>query len=383
LKQAIVQWVQDNATDLEEVYHQLHSLAERSWEEKATTAFLQEALKLMRVPQHGFEKHTGLVADWAGENPGPVVVLRCDIDALWQNVDGVWKANHSCGHDAHMTMALFALKCLKQIGFGPPGTLRVIFQPAEETGEGAKTMIREGVLDDADYLLGIHVRPLKEMALGQASSAIYHGGGAFLTGTIKGRQAHASRPNDGINVIDSLAAIVQAVNAVKVDPMVPSSCKVTKAFVGNESANIIPDSASFGIDLRAQTNAAMDAMLVQVEKAVLAAGSANGAEVQLQAGPRMMAAVPNIYMEQVVGQAIEEILTPAGRVPPPVTPGAEDFHFYPLLKPEVQATMVGLGTGLTPGLHHPQMSFDLKALRTGAAILALSAVKLFEAGVGN
>jgi amidohydrolase len=165
--------------------------------------------------------------------------------------------------------------------------------------------------------------------------------------------------------------------------MVPSSCKVTKAFVGNESANIIPDSASFGIDLRAQTNAAMDAMLVQVEKAVLAAGSANGAEVQLQAGPRMMAAVPNIYMEQVVGQAIEEILTPAGRVPPPVTPGAEDFHFYPLLKPEVQATMVGLGTGLTPGLHHPQMSFDLKALRTGAAILALSAVKLFEAGVGN
>lgn len=162
-----------------------------------------------------------------------------------------------------------------------------------------------------------------------------------------------------------------------------ASCKVTKVAVRNESVNIIPDFAEFAIDLRAQTNAAMDAMLLQVEKAVYSAGGGNGSEVTLKAGAGMMAAVPNLYLEQIVGQAIEEILPVAGRVPPPVTLGAEDFHFYPLLRPEVQATMVGLGTNLTPGLHHPQMQFDLSALRTGAAVLALSAIKLFETGVDS
>jgi amidohydrolase len=383
MKQAIVSWVEAHAAELEQTYHELHSLAERSWQEKQTTEFLQRALEAIEVPYQPFENHTGIVAQWQSTQSGPVIVLRADIDALWQNVDGVWKSNHSCGHDAHMTMALSALKCLKEIGFSPNGALRVIFQPAEETGEGAKAIVESGVLDDADYLLGIHVRPAKEMAMGQASSAIYHGSGASLIGKINGRQAHAARPGEGINVIDSLAAIVNAVNAVKVDPTIPASCKVTKINVPNQSRNVIPDTAEFEIDLRAQTNEAMKALVTQVERAVLQAGKANGAEVEVQAGPEMAAATRNEFMESVVGEAIKEVLSPAARVLPPITPGCEDFHFYPLLKPNLQATMIGLGTGLSPGLHHPQMTFDLKALQSGAAILALSAVKLFKSGARN
>jgi amidohydrolase len=376
-------WVDGHAKELEQLYHQLHALAERSWQEHRTTAFLKQVLKAAEVPHRSFEEHTGLVAEWKGAAAEPVVVLRSDIDALWQNLGGVWQANHSCGHDAHMTMVLSALNCLKQIGFQPAGALRAVFQPAEEVGEGAKAMVRQGVLDNANYLLGIHVRPLKEMALGQASSAIYHGASLSLQGTIKGRQAHAARPGEGINVIDSLAAIVHAVNSIKADSMAPASCKVTKAIVLNESVNIIPDFAEFAIDLRAQTNAAMDALRQQVEAAVYSAGQANGAEVRLQAGVQMAAAVPNPFMEEIVGQAIEEILSPAGKVPPPVTPGAEDFHFYPVLKPDVQATMIGLGTNLTPGLHHPQISFDLKALGIGTALLALSVINLFNSRVSH
>lgn len=378
MKQAIVSWVETHAGELVQLYRELHQKAERSWQENETTAYLKNALDEIGVTFRDFDEHTGLVAQWQGTQPGPVVALRCDLDALWQNVNGEWKANHSCGHDAHMTMAFSALRCLKEVGFEPQGMLRVIFQPAEETGEGAKAMIEAGVLDDVDYLLGIHVRPIKEMAMGQASSAIYHGAGASMVGTIKGRQAHAARQYDGINVIDALAAIVNAVNAVKVDPSTLASSKVTKANVPNESRNIIPDFAEFEIDMRAQTNEAMNALLPQVEHAVLHAGRTNGAKVEVQSGPNMAAAIPNAWMENVVGEAIEEVLSPSARVLPPVTPGCEDFHFYPLLKPNVQATMVGLGTGLSPGLHDAKMTFDLKALQNGAAILALSAVKLFN-----
>jgi amidohydrolase len=239
-------------------------------------------------------------------------------------------------------------------------------------------MVQLGFLDDVRYLLGIHLRPAKEVKFGNASSAIYHGAAVFLEGSVFGRQAHASRPNDGINVIDALAAIVNAVNAVKVDPMVPSSCKVTKLTVDNKSVNIIPDIGSFAIDLRAQTNEAMDALLQKVEAAVSLAGSMNGAQVELRTGARMVAAVPNRYMEKVVGDAIVDVMGEAGFVTPPVTPGGEDFHFYPLLKPDVQATMIGLGCDLLPGLHHPQMKFNLEALRLGTAMLALSAVKLLD-----
>ncbi|MDG0812716.1 amidohydrolase [Cohnella rhizosphaerae] len=242
MKQAIVNWLKQHQAELESAYRELHELGEISWEEKRTTAYLQQALKQIHLPTRTFEGHTGVMAEWSGAAPrSTTVAVRADIDALWQQVGGKWTANHSCGHDAHMTMALYALKCLINIGYEPSGKLTAVFQPAEETGEGALKLLDTGVLDQVEYMLGIHLRPVKELPMGKASSAIYHGAAATLNGKIMGRQAHAARPNEGINVIDSAAAIVQAVNAVKTDPSVPFSCKVTRLLVANASSNIIPD----------------------------------------------------------------------------------------------------------------------------------------------
>ena len=165
------------------------------------------------------------------------------MDALWQLVNGKWQANHSCGHDGHMTMVLHALTCLKEIGFEPKGLIKIIFQPAEESGNGAKAIIETGVISDLDYLLGLHVRPIQEMPFGVASPAIYHGATTLLRGEVKGVQAHGSRPNLGINVADSLAAIIQAVNSIKMDPTVSASAKVTMIKAGGDNLNIIPDFA--------------------------------------------------------------------------------------------------------------------------------------------
>ncbi|CAI6080673.1 amidohydrolase [Cohnella sp. JJ-181] len=389
MRAAIATWLAAHRAELRSTYAELHALAEASWQEHRTTAYLRRALDGMEIACETFPAHTGLVGHWhgrpdAGDDDGAgkglCVALRADIDALWQQVDGENRANHSCGHDAHMTMALFAVKALRAVGFQPAGELRVLFQPAEEVGEGALRLLEAGILDGVDCLLGIHLRPDKELPYGKVSGAIYHGACAVLEGEVQGRQAHAARPGDGLSAIEVMADIIQAVRGVSAGySAVPASCKVTKLQVPNESSNIIPDFGSFAIDVRAQTNKAMDALLADLEGAVQAVGLSWGSPVALRLKSRTVAARPDPGLETLVGEVVTELLGDAARAQPPVTPGGEDFHFYSLHRPELRATMVGLGCGLLPGLHHPHMRFDLDALEIGAGILALTVVKLYEA----
>ncbi|MFC0472997.1 M20 peptidase aminoacylase family protein [Halalkalibacter kiskunsagensis] len=377
------EWIKKHQIQIEETFHYLHSIAEVSFQEIKTTKFICDELNKMDIPYTIFPDHTGVVATWRGNEVGPVVGIRADLDALWQNVNGTWKANHSCGHDAHATMVLYAIFMLKELGYIPNGTLKIIFQPAEETGKGARAFIEKGVIDDVNYLLGIHVRPVQELTLKQASPAIYHGATMILQGKVKGVQAHAARPHLGINVLDSIAAMIQAVNAVKMDPTISSSAKVTMVQTGGKSMNIIPDEAVFGIDLRAQTNDSMELLAEKVRQAVLSAIGFNGASVEFEKPVSMVAAKPDKWMEAVVHEAIEEVLGSEGTLPPMQTPGGEDFHYYTEYRPNLKATMIGLGANLTPGLHHPRMSFDLVALQDGIQIIANSLVKIFEKHKSN
>lgn len=374
---SIQQWVNSNEQYILNTYKHLNQNPEVSWHEEKTKAFIIHEAKQIGLDIKTFDNHHGVVLTWKGREPGNTVALRADMDALWQNVCGEWKANHSCGHDAHMTMVLAAARCVIETGCAPlKGDIKFIFQPAEESGHGALALLKDGVLDDVHYLLGIHVRPKIEMAMGQASSGIHHGAATLIKGKIKGLQAHGSRPNYGINVVDSLGAIINSVNAIKVDPTIPSSVKITHVRAGGDAINVIPDEAEFSIDVRSQSNEEMEELLEKLNTAILCAGKANGAEVQVNIAARMAAANRNFFMEEVVGSAIKEVLGEQALVAPPVTPGGEDFHFYTTKKPSIRATMVGLGTDLEPGLHHPEMKFSLKALNNGTAILAQSLKKL-------
>jgi amidohydrolase len=380
MKDALQNWISKNEGKMKATFHHLHSNPEISWEEKQTTIFLCQKLTDLEIPYITFEDQTGVIGFWGDPEEGPTIAIRADMDALWQNVNGEWKANHSCGHDAHMTMVLHTVEALKESGFQPKGLIKIIFQPAEESGLGAKSIIQKGVIDDVDYMLGIHLRPIQELSLQSATPAIYHGSTTLLKGKIHGLQAHGARPNLGINVIDSLAAIINAVNSVKIDPTIPHSAKVTVVSAGDKNVNIIPDYAEFGVDIRAQTNEAMNDLLEKVKLALVQAGQSNGATVDLAIIAQMMAAIPHPFMEQIVQEAIEETLGIEGAVIPHATPGGEDFHFYTTSFPKLKATMVGLGCNLAPGLHHPNMSFDLSVLTDGVKILSLSIVKLFDRG---
>ncbi|MCD8511234.1 MAG: M20 peptidase aminoacylase family protein [Bacillus sp. (in: Bacteria)] len=373
----ITSWVNSHKQEIIQTYTYLHENPEISWEERETTAYLCQKLTELGIPYETFEDITGVVGYWGDKEAGPTIGLRADMDALWQKVDGEWKANHSCGHDAHMTMVLQAVRCLKETGFEPKGLLKIIFQPAEEKGAGAKALIEKGVMDGVDMLLGLHVRPIQDMSLHEASPAIYHGATTLMRGKVEGVQAHGSRPHLGVNVVDALGAIVQGVNGVKLNPAVSWSAKVTMMQAGGDNINIIPDYGEFGIDLRAQSNEVMEELIEKVKTAVLMAAAVNGSKVEIGIPAQMVAATPNKEMEEIVGGVIVDVLGEKGLVTPEPTPGGEDFHFYTHSYPKLKGTVIGLGTNLQPGLHHPNMSFDLSALHDGVNLLSLAVMRMF------
>lgn len=378
IKNDIDRWVEEHKEEILAAYHHLHQIAEISWKEIETTKYISEQLTQSGITVNTFQNMTGLVGEWGNHEKRKSLGIRADMDALWQYVNGNWKANHSCGHDAHSTMLLFTMKCLKEIGFKPEGKLVAIFQPAEETGNGAKAIIKHKVIENLDALIGIHLRPIQEMPYKKASPAIYHGATTMLKGTVNGVQAHGARPHLGINVVDSISAIIQAVNSLKLDPNLSYSAKVTAINAGGENLNIIPDFAEFGIDVRAQTNEIMTELIEKVEHAVKLAGSVNGAKVEIIRQAEIVSAIPNKEMEKIVSEAIVDVLGEGGLHEPPITPGGEDFHFYPLLYPKLKATMIGLGTNLQPGLHHPQMTFELDSLLDGVKIISNATIKYFD-----
>ncbi|WP_026575845.1 M20 peptidase aminoacylase family protein [Bacillus sp. UNC438CL73TsuS30] len=357
-----------------EVFDHLHRNPEASWEEVETTAYINNLLQ-----QHGFEPQTfedctGLVVE-VGDGPRKVG-LRTDIDALWQEVDGTFQANHSCGHDAHMTMIIGTMLLLKKLNYQPSGKLKVLFQPAEEKGTGALKMVEKGLVDDLDFLYGVHLRPIQEIPDGTATPAIFHGAGKFITGEIIGEDAHGARPHLGKNAIEIGAALINEMAKIHVDPMVPSSVKMTKFHAGGESSNIIPGYASFHLDLRAQTNEVMKALTAKVEKIAEAISILYDVKIALETKANISAAKVDPQAQQLMEKAIIETLGKA--TAPYPTSGGEDFHFYTVKQPNIKATMLGLGCGLSPGLHHPKMTFNHESLFTGIEILTKTIMNTFE-----
>ncbi|ARK32277.1 M20 peptidase aminoacylase family protein [Halalkalibacter krulwichiae] len=358
-----------------QIFDHLHSHPELSWKEEKTTAYIKQLLEQEGVVVRTFPDCTGLVAEIGSGMP--VVAVRADIDALGQEVNGVIQANHSCAHDAHMTIAIGVLLTLRKQEL-PKGTVRFIFQPAEEVGNGALKMVEKQVVDDVDYLYGVHVRPVQELKGGQATPAIIHGAGLFFEGKIIGEDAHGARPHLAVNAIEVGSAIVEQLKGIYADPQVPHSVKLTKFQAGGENANIIPGSAVFSIDLRAQSNEVLDQLQTKVEHVIEAIGKLYDVEIRLDVLDYVPAAEVHKQAESMMEAAINEVIGQERFVGPIVTSGGDDFHYYTIKRPHLKATMLGLGANLTPGLHHPYMTFEREAIFTGVEILAQAVVKTLK-----
>jgi amidohydrolase len=369
-------YIEELKTTIDEVYNHLHENPEISWQEYKTTDYLQAFLEGRGFNVQLFGECPGLVAE-IGEG-SPCVAVRTDMDALWQEVEGKFQANHSCGHDAHMSMVLGAMLLLQKAGFPSKGKLKFIFQPAEEKGTGALKLIELGVLDDVDYLYGVHLRPIQEMRDGEASAAIYHGAARFLAGEIIGEDAHGARPHLGQNAIEIGASFIHEMKNIHLDPMVPYTAKMTKFHAGSDSGNIIPGKASFSLDLRAQTNEVIAVLTDKIETIAEYLSKLHGVKISLEMKANVAAAEVDEEARRFMENAIIDVLGENLLKNPIVTSGGEDFHFYTLKKPNIKATMLGLGCDLQPGLHHPNMTFNREAIYSGIEILARAIMYTLE-----
>lgn len=353
-------------TQIQQWFDHFHKYPEVSWKEYETTNKLAEILDELGVPYRRFDDVTGLLAE-IGEGE-EVIAVRADIDALWQEVDGVYRANHSCGHDANISMVLGALLLIKDEKLNK--RIRFIFQPAEEKGNGANAMIDRGALEGVTHLFGVHLRPIEELPFGQVSPAIHHGAAMFLEGKIKGIDAHGARPHQGKNAIDVAVAIHQALKNLYFSPFEAYSAKLTKIQAGGESANIIPGTATFSIDARAQKNEILFKMKDQIEKDLQTMVQLFDIEIEWTWEDITPGAEVSKDAAAITKQGIIDVVGEENLADEVITSGSDDFHFYTIRHPEVKAAMIGIGADLAPGLHHPNMSFNHESLVLGAKIIA-------------
>ena len=371
----IVQAVEAHREAILASFSDLHAIPEWGFNEFKTAAYLQQRLEKAGINIKKYTE-TGFTADIVGSEDGPTVGLRGDIDALpYKNEAGETYYVHACGHDSHATMVLWTTLLLKELGLVKKGTFRAIFQPAEECLTGAREMIAAGAAASLDELYGVHIRPIQEARVGQASPALWHSASTVAEVTIHGQAAHGARPHLGTNAIDGAALAILGLNSIWVNPAQQWSVKVTKIIGGGTASNIIPDQATFTLDMRAASNALMDELVRKVTAACEHGAAAVGgyAEVNIIGG------VPAAeYDEEAVSYlrtAIEEIIGSKGLLPPIYTPGGEDFHQFKQADPKLKTAYMALGSDCTPGLHDPKMTFDREAILIGVKILTLAMAK--------
>lgn len=343
----------------------LHTIPEVGLHEYKTSRYVADVLK-----EAGYEvtEHiggaTGVMGVLDSGVPGPVLGLRSDMDALGTEEH----AAHLCGHDAHMSMLLTAAQEIKEEGLVKKGKLKVLFQPAEETGEGALTMLKGGVIDDIDILIGMHVRPIQECRCGQAAPALYYSSASHVIIDVEGKQSHGARPYLGVSALDAACLIVQAANALRFNSNIVNNLKATRLIADSGVMNAVPGSAQLVFDIRSQDNGLMDTMLERLQKAAEGAAASIGASIKWNLHSLTPASIITPEVTDLIGEVIKEELGEAAYVPPITTAGGEDFFWYPKKRPSLKTGFIALGADAEPGLHDPAFHFDHACLPNGVKL---------------
>ena len=360
------------ALNVVEIWRDLHKTPELGFEENKTSAYLAEALeKLGYAVTRGVGK-TGVMGVIRGAEHGPVLMLRADMDALpFRNDDGSIEAVHACGHDSHCAMVLAAASELA--GRVRRGTLKILFQPGEETLHGALEVLKSGAVDDVDIALGCHVRPIQDIPTGTCAAAVRHTSSTFADIVIHGRTAHASRPHLGVNCAEVAAAVTHAVAAIKGDPAKVWSCKVTSIQACASAVNIIPDTATSSSTsaprrTNSWTNSSRRSAWPPRAPPRLRRNRRSHPPRRRHPRPPSTTRTPVAELAGTIREVLgdECLARDCGG-------GGEDFHFFKKERPHIRAAYFGVGAGCTPGLHARNMTFDETQLDMG--VLTAPALK--------
>ena len=364
-----------------EVFKYLHQHPELAMEEKQTTEYVRGILSEngVRLPETGLE--TGLIAE-LGTGKEPVVALRADMDALpIREATGLPYASvcpgvmHACGHDFHTACMLGAALLLKEREDTLPGTVKVIFQPAEEVNRGAALMVSTGLLDDVQLFLSGHTYPWYPAgSIGIRPGPVMAEADHFVV-RIRGKGCHAAHPERGNDPIPALAAMITAFQTIisrRTDPFDSAVVSITRVEAGN-TWNVIPETAMMEGTVRTMTAAVRDDIHRRMELMATETARTYGCEAVLEyeCGPD-----PVVNDAEACERAADTARQLGMRVkinPPAMI--AEDFSEYLKLAP---GAMFRVGTGGEYDNHHPSFTADPAALYPAARFFAALAAKELE-----
>jgi amidohydrolase len=370
----------DDARRLIELRRELHRHPELSWQENETAATLAAALASFGITDVARVAGTGLVARIPGrDRSAPVVALRGDIDALpITEGTGLPFASenagvmHACGHDVHASWAVGAARLL--LAKPAMGDVLVVFQPAEEVGDGARAVVQSGALAKVAAIFGGHVD--RRFEVGQVVAQA----GALAASTdsfeieILGAGAHGARPHESADPIVASAAIVMAVQTLvsrRLDPAQPGVVTVGTINAGTAS-NIIPDRARLTGTIRATSIAARTLLTRELVRMVNDVAKAYGTTATTSLSGGTPPIVNPERMASIAASAVTRVLGDAALVPLGTTNmGGEDFAVY---MESIPGCFMRIGAresgGRVIAAHSPGYYAAEGALFIGAAVLA-------------
>lgn len=393
----------------------LHENPELSNRETQTAKYVAKALKKMGLEVQTGVAHTGVVAVLRGGKPGPVVALRADMDALpvVEEVDLPYKSvvrtsfdgkdvgvMHACGHDVHMAVLLGTAEALSIMKADLPGTIKFIFQPAEEgapLGEegGAELMVKEGVLStdpQPEVIFGMHL--FSQWDVGQIG---YRKGSVMassddLSITVHGRQTHGARPWAGVDPIVVSSQIILGLQTIASRQMESTKAPVIVTIgkiEGGVRGNIIPDEVKLTGTLRALDTDMRQDLHARVRRTAQGIAESAGATatVEIAAGHSYPVTSNDPALTEQMLPTLRRVAGDAQVIEVPPMLGAEDFSFYAR---EIPGLFVFLGAR-TPGgdpedwpaNHSPRFHVDENVLSFGVRVMTNLVLDYGQSGAAS
>jgi amidohydrolase len=357
----------------------LHQKPELGFQENLTAEFVSQKLQEWGIEHQTNIAKTGIVAIIDSGKPGRVLAIRADMDALpiQEENEVDYRSQHSgimhaCGHDGHTAIALGTAYYLAKHKHSFSGTVKMIFQPAEEGPGGAKPMIEAGVLKnpDVDAIVGLHLwNNLLLGTVGVRSGALMAAVETFDC-TIFGKGGHGAMPHQTVDAIVVAAQIVNALQAIvarNIDPIDSAVVTVGKFHAGH-AYNVIADTAQFGGTVRYFKPTYQGYFDKRIEQVIAGICQSHGAHYKFDYCSYYPPTINDVKMAELVRSVAESVVeTPAGIVPECQTMGGEDMSFF---LQEIPGCYFFLGSAnpeknLAYPHHHPRFDFDETALGMG------------------
>ena len=373
------------------IRRELHEYPELMYEEFRTSELIRRELDKLDIQYRHPIAETGVLAS-IGNGNGPCVALRADMDALpiHEETDVPFKSKidgkmHACGHDCHVSMLLGAAKLLKNKESEINGTIKLLFQPAEEGGAGGKLMREEGALEnpEVERIFGLHVWP--QMPSGQIGSreGTFLAATSSLSLTVKGVGGHAAVPQLTKDPVLTSARIItnlQSIISRELDPLESGVVSITVVNGGNAS-NVIPSEVKVKGTLRSLTMDGLKELQKRVKEIAEGIAQTHGCEAIVEyVGNDYPPTVNDSEMWKFAKNVGIELLGDDNVSDLDAVMGGEDFAYY---TEKVKGCFVVLGMNnpdidATYSVHHPMFKADEDALHIGTALHTIFALKSLE-----